>query len=65
MLEEIILVCAEDIEAVYDIYQRYGLVAFPALHSIGSLYNDNEVVILALVVDLGLLLVGASHFAGV
>jgi hypothetical protein len=45
--------CDEDIEAVDDIYERYGLVLLPLLQSLGAVEDDYEVVAAALVVDLG------------
>lgn len=45
--------CDEDIEAVDDIDQRCRLIRLPLLDGIGRLGNDDEVVYVALVVDLG------------
>ena len=55
----------EDIEAVDDVYKWLAFIALPLPHCLGRLNNDDEVVLLALVVDLGDLAVCSNHVCGV
>lgn len=51
----------EDLPAVDDLRQRNRLVGPPFLDSLTRFYEDDEVVRLALKVDLGLLGVSSDH----
>lgn len=57
---ENLLVGDEDLPSADDLSKRYALVALPLLDSIGTVDEDDKIVLLALVVDLGLSSV-ASH----
>lgn len=52
----------EDLEAAHDLGQRDGAIALPLLDGLGVVHHDDEVLFLALVVDLGLGGVAAGHF---
>lgn len=56
----IVLVGDKDLPSVDDLCQRHRLVCLPFRDGLSALDEDNEVVVLALVVDLGLLCV-SSH----
>jgi hypothetical protein len=51
----------EDLERADDLCERDGLVGLPVLCRLHVINEDDEVLILALVVDLGLLCFTASH----
>lgn len=51
----------KNIKTVHHIYQRYALVLPPSLDCLGTLDNDDEVVFLALVMDVGVSAVCTSH----
>lgn len=56
-----LLVGDEDLESLDDLCERNTLVGLPVLKRLGILNEDNEVILLALVVDLGFLGVSARH----
>lgn len=56
-----LLVSAEHIEALDNVDEASGLVSLPLLNSLDRFANDDEVVILALVVNANSVSVGASH----
>lgn len=58
------LVRDENLPAADNLGQRDGLVALPRLQLLRALDKDNEVLVLALVVHLGLLVVSAGHDGG-
>jgi len=54
----------EDLEAIYDLGERDSLVTLPVANCLGALSEDDIVVLLALVVNLGLASVSTSHLDG-
>jgi hypothetical protein len=60
--QAVLLVSNEDLEAADDLGERNAGVALPVLDSLGAVDEDNEVLSLALVVDLVLHSIAASHF---
>ena len=54
----------EDLEGTDDLCERDALVILPLLESLGVIDEDNEVVLLALVVDLGGLCFSLRHDCG-
>lgn len=50
-----LLVCNEDLESPNHLSERDGLVCLPVVCSLNILNEDDEVLVLALVVNLGLL----------
>lgn len=58
-----LLVCAEDLPTVHHLGEGYARILLPVLDSLCALDKDDIVVMLALVVDLDLFSVSASHFA--
>ena len=50
-VERDLLVGDEDLEAVNDLGERDALVLLPVLNGLSALSEDNEVVVVALVVD--------------
>jgi hypothetical protein len=54
-------VCHEDLETADDLSKRNGAVLLPLLHRIDVVDIDNEVLVLALIVDLDLSGVTAGH----
>ena len=56
-----LLVRNEDLEGADDLGERDALVALPLLEGLCVVDEDDEVVLLALEVDLGLLCFAASH----
>jgi len=58
------LVGNEDLEAVHDLCEGDGLVALPVADCLSTLSEDDIVVLVSLVVDLGLAGVSTSHFEG-
>jgi len=59
-----LLVRDEDLVGGDEVGQRDRLVRLPLLEQLGILNEDDEVVLLALVVDLGLVGLAANHFGG-
>jgi len=58
---ESLLVRDKNIKAVHHVHQRYALIALPSLDRPCTLDNDDEVVVLALVVNTGNFAVRTSH----
>ena len=56
-----LLVCYEDLEGRDEVSQRNGLVRLPLLVRLNVVDEHEEVVLLALVVDLGLGSLASSH----
>lgn len=54
----------EDLEAINDLGERDSLVTLPVADCLGALGEDDIVVLLALVVNLGLGSVSTSHLEG-
>jgi len=54
----------EDLEAVHNLCERNCLVALPVADCLGTLGEDDIVLLVSLVVDLGLGSVSTSHFEG-
>lgn len=61
MEQDNVLLCVEDVEAVDNIDEWNGLVFLPFLYCLYALGHDNEVILVAFVVDLDLLSVSANH----
>ncbi len=59
-----LLVSDEDLECAYDLSERDALVGLPVLAGFCIIDEDDEVLILALVVDLGLLCFASGHDCG-
>jgi hypothetical protein len=57
-----LLVRDEDLERGHNLGQRYGLVVQPLLVVLSAVQEDEEVLILALVVNLDLSCFSTSHF---
>lgn len=55
----------EDLEATDDLCEGYGSIVLPILDSFHVVHKDNIVLLLALVVDFGLMSVSTSHGDGV
>lgn len=51
--------CHEDLEAIYDLGQRNRAIAFPLIERIGIVDIDDEILFLALIMNLGLRSVSA------
>lgn len=49
----------EDLPSAHNLCQRHALICFPVLHCLRRIDKDDEVVALALEVNLGLLVVAA------
>lgn len=62
LLDADLLVCDEDLECRDELSHGDGLVGLPLVESVDIIQEDDEVVVLALVVDLDLLSVSANHF---
>lgn len=58
-----LLVGNKDLESLDDLGKRNALVALPVAGGLEVVDKDDEVLVLALVVDLGLLSLAASHGA--
>jgi hypothetical protein len=56
-----LLVGDEDLERADDLCQRDGFIGLPVLCRLCIIDEDDEILVLALVVDLGLLCFTASH----
>lgn len=56
-----LLVVYEDLECTDNLCQRNALVCLPRIRRLDVVYEDDEVLSLALVVDLGLLSFTANH----
>lgn len=54
----------EDVEAVDDLCHGNGLILLPILNILSAVNKDDEVVVLALVVDLGLSGMSTRHVGG-
>lgn len=54
----------KDLPAADDLSERNALVVLPVLDGLDVVDEDDEVLLLALVVDLGLGVVAASHCVG-
>lgn len=53
--------CDKDIKTVYHVYQWYALVFLPSPHCLDTFSDDDEVVVLALVMDVRDSAIGTSH----